>query len=185
MPHVNTPKRNKLTRLFSLAVYLFISVTRRLSLAMKTISQSLRSQSRDIAQYPELANQSNCAVLSYTKSLYLLKLMHNLNNMIRGKWLISAVLQHHPTERLQVHILLRWIVLCDIHAMMSWFSLLPEQQWSEPVHHGPSRLVERAVRARGDPSDEHNHLFTGNKRVAILEVVGTQKESHRRIWSRE
>ena len=36
---------------------------------------SLRSQSGDIAQYPEIANQSNCAILegsrvAYTKSIY-------------------------------------------------------------------------------------------------------------------
>ena len=64
--------------LFLLAVYLFLLAWRdgrdTRHLAMNSIP-SLRSQSSDIAQYPEFANQSNRAVLggscvAYTKRLY-------------------------------------------------------------------------------------------------------------------
>ena len=59
--HVNTPKIKKIKK-NSWDLLVFISVTSRQSPSENNI-QSLRSQSRDIAQYPEIANQSNCAIL--------------------------------------------------------------------------------------------------------------------------
>ena len=47
---------------FSRDFFVFLSVTRRPSRPLDNIPR-LRSQSWDIAQYPEIANQSNCAII--------------------------------------------------------------------------------------------------------------------------
>ena len=73
MLHVDTPKINKITLD---RIYLFLLENKAGYFAIENDIPSLRSQSRDIAQYPEIANQSNWAILggsrvAHTNRLYL------------------------------------------------------------------------------------------------------------------
>ena len=63
--------KNKQDNTLCRDLFVFISVTTDTeTIVVENIIPSLRSKSRDIAQYPEIANQSNCAILGGSRVVY-------------------------------------------------------------------------------------------------------------------